>query len=306
MAHGIAVEVGAVEQGGRGEIGHEGSDATQMTSPRARGTIATDVSILGKNSRKVILQHGNLWPVVPAHARKHRAGTMMTSKIVMIAGKGEGLPGTAAISHGSLSYPSPIPFKLRGKPMPSSGVSKMIKVAVLALRSWPKSLSSITTSATQPLGRHLTKPALPTSTLSSFSPRPEGNSTPSGATTRISLLFWSAVFSTITVRPALERSSATTLWIRAHCSPCAPGGVSQRICQSPCTERTAPWALAAALRPSSNAIARPAAVRRAPSRRPKPAANGLPRLVALLALCFEGPIGVDPLIFPSSVGPALD
>ena len=23
------------------------------------------------------------------------------------------------------------------------------------------------------------------------------------------------------------------LWIRAHCSACAPGGVSQRICQSP-------------------------------------------------------------------------
>ena len=112
-------------------------------------------------------------------------------------------------------------------------------------RSWPSSLSSITTSATQPLGRHRTKPARPTSWLSSFRPRPEGRSTPSGATTRISLLFWSAVFSTITVRPALERSSATTLWIRAHCSPWAPGGVSQRICQSPWTDRTAPCARAA-------------------------------------------------------------
>jgi hypothetical protein len=61
LAHGIAVEVGAVEQGGCGEIGHEGSDATQMSFPRARETIATDVSILGENSRKVILQHGNLW-----------------------------------------------------------------------------------------------------------------------------------------------------------------------------------------------------------------------------------------------------
>src|ERR1700730_12561986 len=157
--------------------------------------------------------------------------------------------------HGNLSYPSASPFKLSGNPMPSSGVSKMMNVAVLAARNWPSSLSSITTSATQPLGRQRTKPARPTSTLSSFRPSPDGNSTPSGATTRISLLFWSAVFSTITVRPALERSSATTLWISAHCSPCAPGGVSQRICQSPCTERTAPCACAVALAPATNAAA---------------------------------------------------
>ena len=37
--------------------------------------------------------------------------------------------------HGNLSYPSPSPFRLSGNPMPSSGVSKMINVAVLALRS---------------------------------------------------------------------------------------------------------------------------------------------------------------------------
>src|ERR1700682_4122230 len=268
-----------------------------MSFPRARGTIATDVSILGKNSRKVILKHGNLW----RSSRPTRESTGRDDdglKIGMIAGKGEGVPGAAAISHGSLSYPSPIPFKLRGKPMPSSGVSKMMKVAVLAVRSWPRSLSSITTSATQPLGRHLTKPARPTSWLSSFRPRPEGNSTPSGATTRISLLFWSAVFSTITVRPALERSSATTLWIRAHCSPCAPGGVSQRICQSPWTDRTAPCALAEAVRPSRNATATmPPA---------KLTANGLPRLATLLALYFEGPIRVDPLIFPWLSVRALD
>src|SRR6266436_9273368 len=102
----------------------------------------------------------------------------------------------------------------------------------------------------------------------------------------------------MTARPALERSSATTLWIKAHCSPCAPGGVSQRICQSPCTDRTAPWALAEAVRPSRNTIARPAAVKLATGRQPKPATNGLPRLAVFLALCFEGPIGVDPLIFP--------
>src|ERR1043165_537983 len=30
----------------------------------------------------------------------------------------------------------------------------------------------------------------------------------------------------------------------AHCSPCAPGGVSQRTCQSPCTDFTVPCAAA--------------------------------------------------------------
>src|SRR5205823_10053335 len=80
-------------------------------------------------------------------------------------------------AYGSLSYPSPSPFRLSGKPIPSSGVSKMMKVAVLAVRSWPSSLSSMTTSATQPLGRQRTKPARPTSWLSSFRPRPEGRRT---------------------------------------------------------------------------------------------------------------------------------
>ncbi len=46
-----------------------------------------------------------------------------------------------------------------------------------------------TTSATQPLGRQRTKPARPTSALSILRPSPDGNSTPSGATTRISRLF---------------------------------------------------------------------------------------------------------------------
>src|SRR5882724_8348970 len=157
--------------------------------------------------------------------------------------------------HGNFSNPSDSPFKLSGNPIPSSGVSKIMNVAVFAFFNWPISFSSMTTSATQPLGRQRTKPARPTSWLSSFSPRPEGSRTPSGATTRISLLFWSAVFSTITVRPALERSSATTLWISAHCSLWAPGGVSQRICQSPWTDRTAPWAWAPWVRPAKNVVA---------------------------------------------------
>ncbi len=73
------------------------------------------------------------------------------------------LTGRVTSPHGSLSYPSPMPFRLSGNPMPSSGVSKIMNVAVLAVRSWPSSLSSITTSATQPLGRQRTNPARPTS-----------------------------------------------------------------------------------------------------------------------------------------------
>src|SRR5580698_9213230 len=98
----------------------------------------------------------------------------------------------------------------------------------------------------------------------------------------------------MTVRPALERSSATTLWIRAHCSPCAPGGVSQRICQSPWTDFTAPWALAAAVRPSSSIRATPVLVTRLALARRFGAINALPQLAVLLAGCFEGPIRVDP------------
>src|SRR5436309_10338381 len=37
----------------------------------------------------------------------------------------------------------------------------------------------------------------------------------------------------------------------AHCSPCAPGGVSQRICQSLWTDRTVPCALAGAVPPTT-------------------------------------------------------
>ena len=56
-----------------------------------------------------------------------------------------------------------------------------------------------------------------------LSPRPAGSSTPSGAWTRISRDFWSAVLSTSTVMPTLARSSATTLWNRAHCSALRAG-----------------------------------------------------------------------------------
>src|SRR5215831_21394359 len=66
-------------------------------------------------------------------------------------------------------------------------------------------------------------------------------------------LFWSAVLSTITVRPTLARSSAVTLWISAHCSPCAPGGVSQRTCQSLWTDLTAPCAVARSAVPTETA-----------------------------------------------------
>src|SRR5262245_6994596 len=99
----------------------------------------------------------------------------------------------------------------------------------------------------------------------------------------------------MTVRPALERSSATTLWIRAHCSLCAPGGVSQRICQSPWTERTAPWAAAGVVNPNQQSAARPAAI--APAERRLEKRRRRFRQEAELAGYFEGPIGVDPLIF---------
>src|SRR4051812_41905138 len=51
----------------------------------------------------------------------------------------------------------------------------------------------------------------------------------------------------MTVGPTLARSSGVPLWISAHCSPCAPGGVSQRTCQSLCTDLTAPCAAAGPL-----------------------------------------------------------
>src|ERR1700761_2155290 len=103
----------------------------------------------------------------------------------------------------------------------------------------------------------------------------------------------------MTVRPALERSSATTLWISAHCSLWAPGGVSQRICQSPCTERTAPCALAGTERPIQHKTARKTAALaavvapQAAWKIANPAWRG--RGKELVGYC-EGPIGVDPLI----------
>jgi len=65
--------------------------------------------------------------------------------------------------------------------------------------------------------------------------------------------------------------------------------VSQRICQSPWTERTAPWALAAAVRPRRAAKTRPAPIKQL-------TAADRCRAVPVLGLfrLFEGPIGVDP------------
>ncbi len=100
----------------------------------------------------------------------------------------------------------------------------------------------------------------------------------------------------MTVRPALERSSATTLWIRAHCSACAPGGVSQRS-----ASRHGPTAPRPGRRRSRHAEQgrqpRGSASVRSGRRR---AAGGGPRrgcrdLRCFLALCSEGPIRVDSL-----------
>jgi len=56
------------------------------------------------------------------------------------------------------------------------------------LRNGPKSFSSIT-FGTQPLGRHLTNRHGDIDIVE-LQAQPEGSSTPKGATTRISLLFW--------------------------------------------------------------------------------------------------------------------
>ena len=127
--------------------------------------------------------------------------------------------------------------------MPSSGVSKMMKVAVLAVRELAEQLVVHHDSATQPLGRQRTKPARPTSSLSSFRPsRGQQHAERRDHAHQPALLVGG--FQHDDGQAGIGAVSATTLWIRAHCSVWAPGGVSQRICQSPCTERTAPCALA--------------------------------------------------------------
>src|SRR5262249_30685585 len=183
--------------------------------------------------------------------------------------------------YGSLSKPSPKPLRLTGMPMPSSGVWKMMKVADWPVRSLFIRSSLTTTSATQPSGRERTKETLPTSAESMRSPSPLGSSTPSGASTRMRRNFWSAVLSTITVRPTLGRSSAVTLWMSAHCSLWAPGGVSQRICQSPCTDLTTPWAAAL---PAITASMMSASASRAKPARPAPCS----RLIRAQWLIFLG------------------
>ena len=65
---------------------------------------------------------------------------------------------------------------------------------------------------------------------------------PSGATIRSSRDLPSAVLSAMTSSVRFGRSSAMTFWTSAHCSLFAPGGVSQRICQSPNVFFTTPCA----------------------------------------------------------------
>jgi hypothetical protein len=71
--------------------------------------------------------------------------TMAGTAVEMVAAETAGVMAVAGISaargsssarhhHGSLSKPSPKPFRLIGKPMPSSGVWKMMKVEVWPLR----------------------------------------------------------------------------------------------------------------------------------------------------------------------------
>jgi hypothetical protein len=62
-------------------------------------------------------------------AKQFMAGLVRLDCFVASAPRNDEAP------HGSLSNPSPSPLRLSGKPIPSSGVSKMMKVAVLAVRS---------------------------------------------------------------------------------------------------------------------------------------------------------------------------
>src|SRR4051794_11371862 len=141
---------------------------------------------------------------------------------------------------GSCLNPSAKPLSDTGMPMPSSGVLNTTNIAVLPSLSCFSSASSITTSATQPLGRQRTNATRPMSVPSMLRPSPLGKSTPSGARTRSSRAFWSAVLSTMTLSPTFGWSSAVTFWMIAHCSKLAPGGVSQLICQSPYCAFTTP------------------------------------------------------------------
>ncbi len=141
--------------------------------------------------------------------------------------------------------------------MPSSVVWKIMKVAVCPVRNCFNRLSSITISATHPFGRQRMKPTRPTLTSSIFSRSPAGSNTPIGATTRKSVDFCSATFTTMIVRPTSGRSSATTLWTSAHWFSSVPGRLSQRTCQSPCADFTSPCAAASGV-PTQTAINRTA------------------------------------------------
>src|SRR5882757_6209926 len=116
----------------------------------------------------------------------------------------------------------------------------MPSVAVFPAFSLLIKASSMASCATQPFGRHWRKLKRPASALSIRKLMPGGSSTPSGAMTRMRRVLRSAVLSTITTRIKLGRAWSTTLSTIAHCSWAAPGGVSQRVAQSPCLSLTAP------------------------------------------------------------------
>ena len=133
--------------------------------------------------------------------------------------------------------------------MPSSGVSKMMKVAVLALRNWLKQLVVHHDFGNAAVGQAADETGAADIGIVELQPEPgrQQHAERRHHPHQLALLVGGlehddgeAGVGAVFGDHALDQGALLA---------CAPGGVSQRICQSPWTERTAPWALAAAVRP---------------------------------------------------------
>jgi hypothetical protein len=123
--------------------------------------------------------------------------------------------------------------------MPSSGVSKMIKVAVLAVRNYSTTCRpSRLRQRSHWAGAHDRRGDVD---IVSFKPRPGNNANGAPPASACSLV---GGLEHDDGEAGIGRSSATTLWIRAHCSAWRRAACRSRSAV-PWTERTAPWALAA-------------------------------------------------------------
>jgi len=91
--------------------------------------------------------------------------------------------------HGNLSYPSPSPFKLSGKADALFGGLEDDERRGLGGAELTQELVVHHDFGNAAIGRQRTNPARPTSDVVELQAEAGGSSTPSGATTRISLLF---------------------------------------------------------------------------------------------------------------------